>query len=260
MKITKRDLTVILYITGIALAFVAYQFYFKTKMEDADALDQQSDALQITVDDLEAKMAQKPAIEERIKGYEDKIQKIAQSYQPEISHEDTIMYVNELLNTQDVLITELKMTDPSVIYVVAGTGTASGYSMMAQNNAMSFEYATHYNGLKNLLNAIYNSKEMQNIEAFTIKVDNEDDIISFDPSGNLIEDVQLSAEEEEEREKALQLRKEKGYTLSGEITLNRYTMLNNGLEHEPIPIPEVKRGVVDIFHSGTGVQETEAEP
>ena len=259
MKITKRDLTVILYLTGIALAFVAYQFYFRTKMEDADALDQQSDALEITVDDLKSKDAQRPEIERRIKEYEAKIDEIAKMYQPEISHEDTIMYVNELLETQDVLITELKMTDPSVVYVVAGSGTASRYAMMAQNNAMSFEYATHYNGLKNLLNAIYNSKEMQNIESFTIKVDNPDDELSFDPTGNLIEDVKLSEEEEEEREKALRLRKEKGYTITGEITLNRYTMTNNGLEHQPLPIPEVKHGVVDIFHSGTGVQETEAE-
>ena len=259
MKITKRDLTVILYLTGIALAFLAYQFYFRTKMEDADALDQQSDALEITVDDLKSKYAQRPEIERRIKQYEAQIDEIAKMYQPEISHEDTIMYVNELLNTQDVLITELKMTDPSVVYVVAGSGTASRYSMMAQNNAMSFEYATHYNGLKNLLNAIYNNKEMQNIESFTIKVDNPDDELSFDPSGNLIEDVKLSDEEEEEKEKALQLRKEKGYTITGEITLNRYTMTNNGLEYEALPIPEVDHGVVDIFHSGTGVKETEAE-
>ncbi len=65
MKITKRDLTVILYLTGIALAFVAYQFYFKTKMEDADSLDQQSDALEITVEDLRSKDAQRPEIERR---------------------------------------------------------------------------------------------------------------------------------------------------------------------------------------------------
>ncbi|MBO4477762.1 MAG: hypothetical protein J5757_05480 [Lachnospiraceae bacterium] len=259
MKITKRDLTVILYLTGIALAFVAYQFYFKTKMEDADALDQQSDALQITVDDLKEKDAHKAEYQKNIDDYREKIDTIAKTFQPEISHEDTIMYVKELLDTQDVLITQLKMTDPSVIYVVAGTGTASGYSMMAQNNAMSFEYATHYNGLKNLLNAIYNSKEMQNIEAFTIKIDNPEDELSFDPSGNLIEDVKLSEEEEEEKEKVLQLRKEKGYTISGEITLNRYTMTNNGLEHDPLPIPEMDHGVVDLFRSGTGTPETEAE-
>ena len=258
MKITKRDLSVILYLAGIALAFVAYQFYFKTKMEDADSKDQQSDALQITVDDLKSKKAQQPAMEKRIAEYEAEIEEIALSFQPEISHEDTIMYVKELLNTQDVLISELKMTDPSVVYVVAGTGQASKYSMMAQNNSMEFTYATHYNGLKNLLNALYNSKELQNIESFTIKVDNPDDILAFDPSGNLIEDVKLSEEEEAEKEKALQLRKEKGYTITGEITLNRYTMTNNGGEYKPLEIPEMKHGVIDIFHSGTGVEETKA--
>ena len=258
MKITKRDLTVILYLAGIALAFVAYQFYFKTKMGDADSLDQQSDALQITVDDLRAKKAQQPAIEKKIEEYEEEIQRIAKSFQPEISHEDTIMYIKELLNTQDIQITELKMTDPSVVYVVAGTGQASKYAMMAQNNAMSFEYATHYNGLKSLLNALYSSKELQNIESFTIKVDNPDDILAFDPSGTLIEDVKLSPEEEADKEKALKLRKEKGYTISGEITLNRYTMTNNGGEYTPLEIPDMKHGVIDIFHSGTGVEETEA--
>ena len=167
------------------------------------------------------------------------------------------MYIKKLLDEQDVQITELKMTDPSVVYVVAGTGTASDYSMMAQNNAMSFEYATHYNGLKSLLNAIYSFEGIQNIEAFTIKVDNPDDILAFDPSGNLIEDVKLSEEEEEEKEKALQLRKEKGYTISGQITLNRYTMTNNGVEYVPMEIPKVDQGLVDIFHSGTGVPEAE---
>jgi len=259
MKITKRDLTVILYLTGIALAFVAYQFYFKTKMEDADSLDQQSDALEITVEDLRSKDAQRPEIERRTEKYRADIMEIAQTFQPEISHEDTIMYIKELLDTQDVQITELKMTDPSVVYVVAGTGTASGISMMAQNNAMSFAYATHYNGLKDLLKAIYSSKELQNIEAFTIKVDNPDDILAFDPNGNLIEDVKLSEEEEAEREKALQLRKEKGYTISGEITLNRYTMTNNGVEYKPLEIPEMKKGLIDIFRSGTGVEETKAD-
>ena len=258
MKITKRDLTVILYLAGIALAFVSYQFYFKTKMEDADSRDQQSDALQITVDDLKSKKAQQPELERRIASYEAEIKEIAQEFQPEISHEDTIMYVKELLNTQDVLITELKMTDPSVVYVVAGTGEASRYSMMAQNNSMEITYATHYNGLKNLLNAIYNSKELQNIESFTIKVDNPNDILAFDPSGNLIENVKLSPEEEAEKEKALKLRKERGYTISGEIILNRYTMTNNGNEYEPLEIPDMEHGVIDIFRSGTGVEETKA--
>jgi|GEM_PF-2662409 len=258
MKIRKRDLTVILYLAGIALAFVAYQFYFKTKIEDADSLDQQSDELQITVDDLTAKVQQKPQYEKNIAEYEEKIQEMAQMYQPEISHEDTIMYIKELLNTQDVLITELKMTDPSVIYVVAGTGTASGYTMMAQNNAMTFTYSTHYNGLKNLLRAIYNSTEMQNIESFTIEIDNPDDLIAFDPTGNLIEDVNLSEKEQEELEKATQLRKEKGYTISGEIMLNRYTMTNNGVDYKALEIPSMKHGLIDLFHSGTGVEETEA--
>ncbi len=258
MKITKRDLSVILYLAGIALAFVAYQFYFKAKMEDADSRDQQSDALQITVDDLKSKKAQQPAMERRIKEYEEEINKIAKEFQPEISHEDTIMYVKQLLNTQDLLISELKMTDPSVVYVVAGTGEASGFSMMAQNNSMEFKYATHYNGLKSMLKALYNSKELQNIESFTIKVDNPDDILAFDPSGNLIEDVKLSPEEEAEKEAAIKLRKERGYTITGTITLNRYTMTNNGGVYEPLEIPDMDHGVVDIFRSGTGVEETKA--
>ena len=55
MRVTRRDIKVILLLIGILSAFITYQFYLKTKLDDIDKVKDQITTLKAEIDDLRTK-------------------------------------------------------------------------------------------------------------------------------------------------------------------------------------------------------------
>ena len=59
MKVSKRDILILIGFLGILLGVCSYLFIFQPTMEKADALEQENQQLQMRITDLSSKMANK---------------------------------------------------------------------------------------------------------------------------------------------------------------------------------------------------------
>lgn len=91
MKVSKRDILILIGFLGILLGVCSYLFIFQPTMEKADALEQENQQLQMQIADLSSKMANKDTYLSETEKMNKEIKDIYQLFPVDVREEDCIL-------------------------------------------------------------------------------------------------------------------------------------------------------------------------
>ena len=164
MKITRRDLGVLMIIAGILIAFLAYKMSFEGTLEEIDALQDEQKNIQKEIDSVMPLKTAAPIYEANMKKMNENIGKIMDEFAPDIWQEDNIMYVVEVLDNINVKVPNFSAAAATPMQTVDGTGTLAGKKYTLGRAAITATYeAETYNDLKAFLDYIYSDKSVKRI-------------------------------------------------------------------------------------------------
>lgn len=158
MKITRRDLKVILLLIGILSAFLVYQFNFKGKLEDIDAEEVKQSRLQDEIKELEEKEKKKPAMTKTMQEYKAAIDEKIELFPSFTKYEDMLLYLYNLEHKYAIYFSQYTLAESNEAAKVTGKIDNADYNasmMMASTRA---KYSATYDDLKKVLTNIYNSE------------------------------------------------------------------------------------------------------
>ena len=96
MRVTRRDIKVILLLIGILSAFITYQFYLKSKLEDIDKVKDQITTLKAEIDDLRIKKRSENLFREQMGNQEKEVNAKIAEFPESQWYEDGILFLNYL--------------------------------------------------------------------------------------------------------------------------------------------------------------------
>lgn len=210
MKITRRDLGVILVLIGLIAVFVVYRTVFTTKQTEIENLEAQEIELREKIAELQAKKDNEQFYLDEIARMSSEVSDIMGEFPSKQLYEDGIMYLNELEETFDVRIPTYTVTESSVISTTDGTldGEAKSFSLASASVAINCT-VSDYDEMKNLIDYIYSDENVRrDIQSVSFSMDNSTGEITMDASYNVfsmndntreyeeqkLEDVELSVE------------------------------------------------------------------
>ncbi|MBO4325207.1 MAG: hypothetical protein J5845_07430 [Lachnospiraceae bacterium] len=200
MKVSKRDITILLIALGGILAFCVFQFYFRKAMDEKKNYDAESATLQerleknvynVDEDKLRSEMAKmEEALKEGIK--DDKgniIVRGAKDYPSEYSYENLILYLNEwqLLPYEEMYnFPKYALTETLYDKNISGTinwnqenHTEITTSYWFGLSAIDTLYGTNsYKAFKDMINKIYLDPSPKTIQSITAKMDATNGFVS----------------------------------------------------------------------------------
>jgi len=181
MKVSKRDISILLIVLGLIGAFCVYQFYFRGAMNDKKTFEEENKALSqriekfngVKEDEIIAEMAENS----------EKLRTKASIYPVQYLYEDLIMYLynwqelpyEEMYNFPDYTIMETVMTDfiGGVIDWDQTQREPISASYMIGKAQISASYKTSsYKAFKDMINKIYldeTPKTIANVTAYMEK-------------------------------------------------------------------------------------------
>ena len=175
MKISKREIYLLVALLGIGIAVCAWQFGFKKINAETETLRAETEVIQ---KDIQKYSAVKNNIELYQKGIEDATTKIADvlnEFPVAIMEEDLIMFGRELeKNDQATMVSSVAFGTNSNVFVatshpVDSTTVPLSYSLY--NNQISVSYNTSYDGFKDLVDYMYEHKNRMSLESFALAYD-----------------------------------------------------------------------------------------
>ena len=90
---SKKALIVLL---GIAIIFLAYMYVFSPAKEDVDKLQTDCDALQVRLDDLVAKEAQKDQLLAETEQFKQDFENVLKDYPADLNQETAVMFFKSI--------------------------------------------------------------------------------------------------------------------------------------------------------------------
>ncbi len=182
MKVSKKELWLLLAILGIGIAVCAWQFGFKKINEKVDALRTETEALQKDI-------AQYTAVKDNIgvyqKGIEDANKKIAdvlEVFPAAILAEDDIMLGREFeKNDKNVYVSSVSIEDSATVFTAASqpvepTTAPVAYVLNKQKN--SYTFTVDYDGFKDMVDYTFNHKNRMSIDEFALSYDGDTGLLA----------------------------------------------------------------------------------
>lgn len=104
MKVSKRDILLLIGFLGILAAVCSYLFVFQPTMEKADNLEQENLQLQLRIADLSTKLANKDSYEKQTEQMKQEMEAIYQLFPVDVREEDSILFAinQELLAPMEI--------------------------------------------------------------------------------------------------------------------------------------------------------------
>ena len=176
----KKELQMLLIVLGILILFASYWFAFRNFEEKAEQLEAQNVELQATVDKLEVLKAKQPEYLESIDQMKAADTQIINAFASGVQREDQIMYLYnmELVDANEVKVPSVSMTAEQPVPYAGSTTTDDGYELVDDGITMyklesTVSLITTNNGLKNVLDYIYDMDTRKAIYNVSLSVSND---------------------------------------------------------------------------------------
>lgn len=186
----KKEVGLLIVVLGLLLAFASYWFAFRSFEAKADEINAENVDLQATVDKLEILEARKPEYLESMELMKAADDAVINSFAAGVLREDQIMYLYnmEFVTANEVRVPSVSMTPDQLVPYSGSTTTEDGYELVDDGIAMyrldsTVNLTTTNNGLKNVLNYIYDMDSRKSISTVNVTVS---------PEGYLTGNMQLS--------------------------------------------------------------------
>ena len=220
MKVSKRDISILLIVLGLIGAFCVYQFYFRGAKSEKEKYEEENKTLQQRLDKFLG-VDENQVIAEMAKNAED-LNNRAGIYPAAYRYEDLIMYLynwqalpyDEMYNFPIYSITETTPMDAlgGVIDWDQTNRTPIEVSYVFSQAKLDATYGTNsYKGFKDMINKIYLDPAPKTIQTVTAK---------FDASNGFV---------------------------SGNVSVVFFNVQNGSNVYNPVEIKDVKTGIESIF-------------
>jgi len=173
---------------GIAIVFLAYMYVFKPAQEDKDKLETECSDLQVRLDDLTAKEAQKDQLLAETEEYKKQFDEVLKNYPADLNQEVAVMFFKSIEENNEFVNNTFSMPRDGEFYRL-GASASSGVgtdALTAEDHAKNdyictsttygVSYKGSYQGIKDVLAYVAGYKYRMNIPAFNISYDNSMDI------------------------------------------------------------------------------------
>ncbi len=173
MKISEKNLQLILILAIVVVGFAAYQFGYVTFKGKADKVSLENKLTQARVLELTNKEAQRSDYIDTINGAGDKINEILSKYGATGSKEKSIMFINRVEQETGLSIPSISFSAEENIYTSTQVDDNSIPVIRGYKNQLSVEYNGSYEAAKKLFTFINNYSERTNIDSFTMLYNQE---------------------------------------------------------------------------------------
>ena len=189
MKVSKKEIYLLLALVGIGIAVCAWQFGFKKINEKTEVLEAETELLRVEITKY---TAVKDNIELYNAGIEDATNHIADvlyDFPSMVMEEDMIMFGRSLeKNIDDTYVSTVSFGAPSNVYVVTShpvepTTVPISYSLY--NNVVSVSYQTSYDGFKDIVDYIRSNKNRMTVENFSLAYDTNTGMLTASSTLNM---------------------------------------------------------------------------
>ena len=189
MKVSKKEIYLLLALLGVGIAVCAWQFGFKKINEKTDALTAETDVLKVEISKY---TAVKDNIELYNAGIEEATNHIADvlyDFPVMVMEEDMIMFGRSLEKSiDDTTVSTVSFGAPSNVYVVTSHPVEAStvpISYSLYNNAITISYQTSYDGFKELVEYIRSNKNRMTMENFSLAYDETTGLLTASTAVNM---------------------------------------------------------------------------
>ncbi len=209
MKVSKKELYMLLIVAGIAIAACSFFFGFQKINEKTEALRIETEALE---SDVNKYNAVKDNIEVYNVGINDATKKIAEiiaKIPSDVLPEDAFMLARELeKNDEYTFVDAVTWADETTAYTVTShpvdeTKTPIVYYL--NNNQVSIVHTSSYQGIKDMIDYIYEHKNRMAFESFMVSYDETTGLLSGSTNVNFYSIVGSDKEYKEQNIQGVQI-------------------------------------------------------
>ncbi len=170
MKVSRRDLGIIMVLLGIAAAFVVYQFFFRTTMAQVETLKADCADLEAQIKVIDEVSKNEQEIVTQTANWEKSLNDLVAHYPVKYLYEDGIMYLRDYeegkmdlkFDAYTVVETYVLRAESAVV-----NGVDKNYVYGLSTISSSFTAGT-YADMKAFINSIYDDKHEKNVESITM--------------------------------------------------------------------------------------------
>ncbi len=185
MKVSKRDLGIIMILVGLMIAFFSYQFSFRNAMTERENLKSQCDSLQAELDALMDFGMDEQYILTQTGAYEKELNDLVASYPVKYTYEDAIMYLYNFEHSEkmDILFSKYNIVETYIINTHSGEVNGVNKTYAYGQSTIEAEYTVaSCKEMRTFLNNIYTDSFKKNVEEVSMVFEPTTGIIS----GNII--------------------------------------------------------------------------
>ena len=189
MKVSKRDLYLLLALAGVIIAFCAWNFGFKKMNAKTESLRNDTAAIQAEIDKYSAV---KNNIDIYQKGIEDATNKIAgilRKFPSDVLVEDAVMLGRELeKNDASTYVTSASVGNRVSVYTaqsVPADATSSPVTYQLFRDQVGIAYTTSYKGFKEMLDYVNGHANRMSLESFSLSYDSATGLLSGSSAINM---------------------------------------------------------------------------
>lgn len=173
MKVSKRDISIVMILLGAIALFCVYQFNYRKQLEKAESLQTEIDAKKAENDEL--LKIDEQQLNNDITKWQTELTTMVKKYPAYYRFDDMIMYLYDLEHVEayGAHFDTYTMVPSATIESYIGKFNEKSVAF-ASNDAqfvMEFTNAT-YQGCKQMLNAIYADRLAKNFDSITLQFDN----------------------------------------------------------------------------------------
>jgi|GEM_PF-5631583 len=141
MKLSKKDLAMLLAVLGIGAVLAVYLLYFKPTQEDTQRLKADNQRLEARIKELEALRDQKEFFESEIARYTEAVDEIYAQFPAGLYPEDVITQGIEMEDASLVAVSTFQIEEPVSIYKPIGTKLSDFENVTTKSSAGSADTA-----------------------------------------------------------------------------------------------------------------------
>ena len=180
MKVSKRDISIVMILLGAIALFCVYQFNYRKQIEKAETLEREIKAK--TAENEELLKIDEQQINNDITKWQNDLIAMVKKYPSGYRYDDLIMYLYDLEHVEDygVRFNTYEMFPSSRGVIDTYSGSFNEKAVMFSDNQakISVVYANAtYEGCKKMLSAVYADRMAKNIQEIELTYDNYTGIV-----------------------------------------------------------------------------------
>ncbi len=171
MKVNQKYLEAGLILVMIAVCYFAYSFGYKSYIDKAKQLENQSKNVEARINTLNEKITHKAEWEADIAKADAFTDVLFTKYGPGNSIEKSIMLLVDMTNRTGTTISSMSLGESSLIYQSSAVNENGAPKERLYSQQMTISIRNSYTGVKRLFDYINNYPERMNVETFSLAYD-----------------------------------------------------------------------------------------